>query len=65
MKKLKLDLDQIQVATFAPETAERGRGTVNANSTDTYASTIFACGGSGESCESCFPNYCPRMPGEG
>lgn len=28
MKKLKLDLDQIQVATFSTHAAPRGRGTV-------------------------------------
>lgn len=62
MKKLKLDLDQIQVVSFAAETAGRDRGTVNALS---YGdpTPVFACGESGrESCYSCFPHYCPRMP---
>ncbi|HET6231143.1 MAG TPA: hypothetical protein VFE05_13800 [Longimicrobiaceae bacterium] len=62
MKKLKLDLDQVQVSSFAAEAPELGRGTVNGLS-GTYDSTIFACGEShGLSCDSCFPQRCPRMP---
>lgn len=64
MKKLKLELDQVQVISFSPDSMERERGTVNgASDTGTDQSTIFACSESaGGSCDSCFPNYCPREP---
>lgn len=58
MKKLKLDVDQVQVVSFASETAERERGTVNG-----YATPVLACVESNAgSCYSCFPNYCLPMP---
>jgi hypothetical protein len=58
VKKLKLDLDQIQVVSFAAETAGRGGGTVHAQATP-----ILACAPSGGgSCDSCFPNYCLPQP---
>lgn len=57
MKKLKLDLDRIQVESFKVEAAEHGKGTVQAHSADPR----FHCG-SNDSCDSCWPNYCPPMP---
>ncbi len=45
MKKLKLDLDRIQVESFNVEVAEPSRGTVNAFS-------------GSEPCESYWPIYC-------
>ena len=56
MKKLKLDLDQIQVASFAVETTKDSRGTVNGFEPD----TDIGCGGgggtdSGGSCRICLP----------
>ena len=60
MKKLRLNLDEIRVVSFAAETAERDRGTVNANS-DTAVTPILACGVTQmESCRSCFPDVCPN-----
>ena len=41
MKKLKLDLDQIQVSSFAVETTESGSGTVNGFST-TFNTNFFS-----------------------
>jgi hypothetical protein len=52
MKKLRLDLDQIQVVSFTPRGEEQGGGTVNAAEADSH----------GLSCLSCFPVYCPREP---
>lgn len=49
MKKLKLDLDQVQVTSFPVETAETGGGTVNA-----FAYTLNSC-----SCE--IPAGCMDM----
>jgi len=58
MKKLKLDLDRIQVESFKVEAAESGKGTVQAHS-----AAPFHCGSNPlDSCDSCFPRYCPRMP---
>lgn len=57
MKKLKLDLDQIQVVSFAVETAKGSGGTVEGFSPDTE----IGCGGTGActengwSCRYCFP----------
>ena len=56
MKKLKLDLDQIQVVSFTTETT-KGGGTVNGFSAD----TDIGCGGTGGntdvggSCRYCLP----------
>lgn len=56
MKKLKLDLDQIQVDSFAIETKD-GDGTVHGLSPD----TVIGCGGTGActdggwSCRICLP----------
>lgn len=60
MKKQRLDLDQVQVESFATQQAKPERGTVNG-----FAATpVLACGEShGLSCNSCFPHYCPPMPG--
>ncbi len=61
MNKLKLDLDQIQVVSFAAETAERIRGTVNG--LEGAETPVLACAESAAgSCYSCFPHYCPPMP---
>lgn len=58
MKKLKLDLDRIQVESFKVEAAMADRGTVQAHS-----AAPFHCGSNVlDSCESCFPKDCPRMP---
>jgi hypothetical protein len=55
MKKLNLDLDQVQVVSFAVETTKGGSGTVNGFSAD----TDIGCGGGGTdfggSCRYCFP----------
>lgn len=52
MKKLKLDLDQVQVTSFSAETVERGGGTVNGFSDrDTWLS--YEC------CS--WPRGCPEM----
>ena len=59
MKKLKLDLDGIQVVSFAAETAGRGEETVNARATAVIA---FEGTNLGASCTSCPPYYCPPMP---
>jgi hypothetical protein len=59
MKKLKLDLDQVQVVSFTVETVGRSGGTVNGFGPDT---DIGCGGGSGDSCESCFPHRCDDMP---
>lgn len=57
---MKLDLASIQVVSFASEAPEHSRGTVRAFSDNT---PVFACSEShGLSCDSCFPNYCPREP---
>lgn len=48
MKKLTLDLNEIRVVSFAADTVPRDRGTVNARETLP------------ESCNSCFPDVCPR-----
>ncbi len=48
MKKLKLDLDRIQVESFAAEAAERVQGTVQAHSADPR----FGCE-TAETCRSC------------
>ena len=57
MKKLKLDLDRIQVESFKVEAAKSDRGTVQAHSADPG----FACG-SHDSCNSNWPNYCFPVP---
>jgi len=62
MKKLKLDLDQIQVFSFAVETTESGSGTVNGFSTTFNTIYIGGCAGTNDSCDSCFPHDCPVMP---
>jgi len=59
VKKLKLDLDGIQVVSFAAETAGRDGGTVNAHATPAIA---FEGTALGASCNSCPPYYCPPMP---
>jgi hypothetical protein len=56
MKKLKLDLDQIQVVSFTMERTKGSRGTVNGFSPD----TVVGCGGGGRtwygpSCDICDP----------
>ena len=55
MKKLKLDLDQIQVASFTVERTQSSRGTVNGFAPD----TVVGCGGGatndGASCFICDP----------
>ncbi|HEY0020279.1 MAG TPA: hypothetical protein VGC13_28540 [Longimicrobium sp.] len=55
MKKLKLDLDQIQVVSFAAETTEGSAGTINGFSPD----TAVGCGGGTDdaagSCRFCNP----------
>jgi len=59
MAKLRLDLDAIEVTSFPTETLEEGHGTVKGFD----ATPVLACAPSGTgSCESCFPNYCPREP---
>lgn len=60
MKKLKLDLDQVQVVSFTVETGGRSVGTVNGFAPDTE----IGCGGGGslDSCDSCHPRDCPIMP---
>jgi hypothetical protein len=61
MKKLKLNLDQVQVVSFAVEAEGRSGGTVNGFAPDTQV----GCGGGSnplDSCESCFPHDCPREP---
>lgn len=59
MKKLKLQLEKIEVYSFAVETQETGGGTVKGYSTSLYAQ----CGTNVlDSCTSCFPQDCPRMP---
>jgi hypothetical protein len=62
MKKLTLNLDDIQVVSFATKTVARDRGTVDAHSDSGLAVTpILACGASlAESCRSCFPDVCPH-----
>jgi len=54
MKKLKLDLDQIQVASFTMETAKGSAGTVDGFESD----TDLGCGGgnTGASCRFCVPD---------
>ncbi|HET7461073.1 MAG TPA: hypothetical protein VFJ82_07485 [Longimicrobium sp.] len=56
MKKLKLDLDRIQVVSFAVETTKDSAGTVNGFSPD----TVNGCGGgftedAAGSCRFCYP----------
>jgi hypothetical protein len=56
MKKLRLDLDQIQVTSFTVETTKDRSGTVNGFSPD----TDIGCGGGGgtdfgDSCRICLP----------
>lgn len=57
MKKLKLDLNQIQVTSFTMEPAKGGGGTVNGFAPDTEV----GCGGTGgqtdggASCRFCLP----------
>jgi len=58
MKKLKLDLDQLQVGSFATETTKGSVGTVNGFAPD----TVVGCGGGGAtndsapSCRFCDPD---------
>jgi hypothetical protein len=64
MKKLKLDLDQIQVFSFKVETPRSSSGTVNSF----YADTDIGCGtwdcsnNDLNSCGSCHPHDCPVEP---
>jgi hypothetical protein len=56
MKKLKLDLDQVQVVSFTVETTQGNGGTVKGRSAD----TDIGCGGTGGqtgwSCRYCLPD---------
>ncbi|HEU4562770.1 MAG TPA: hypothetical protein VFS20_33380 [Longimicrobium sp.] len=58
MKKLKLDLDQVQVVSFTVESTQGNGGTVNGHS----ANTDLGCGGTGWqtqegwSCRVCLPD---------
>jgi len=60
MKKLKLDLDQIHVSSFAVREEKVLLGTVKANS----ATADFDCGPSQrwDSCYSCWPQRCNPQP---
>ncbi len=58
MKKLKLNLDQIQVLSFTVETAEGGTGTVKAFEPN----TDVGCGHGTRDFDSCTCQYCPIMP---
>jgi hypothetical protein len=51
MKKLRLNVEEVQVVSFTLDEKQRGRGTVVARA-DSH----------GLSCASCFPVYCPREP---
>jgi hypothetical protein len=65
MKKLKLDLDEIQVVSFTVETTQGNGGTVNGHSGElscgSTADTDLGCGGTsgqsdrGWSCHICLP----------
>jgi hypothetical protein len=59
MQKLKLDLDTIQVASFATETLDGRKGTVNAFSivviTSNTSVTLGGGGGEGGSYRFCLP----------
>lgn len=57
MKKLKLDLDQVQVVSFTMETTKGSGGTVNGFAPD----TVVGCGdGQTDGGASC--NYCQPEP---
>lgn len=65
MQKLKLDLDQVRVDSFAVDAAaEARRGTVNGHSTTFNTIDIGGCAGTGadDSCGSCAPRICQPMP---
>jgi predicted CxxxxCH...CXXCH cytochrome family protein len=65
MKKLQLDLDQVQVVSFSVETKRGGKGTVNGfsyNTSNGYTAMWGEACGSGESCNSCHPHICAPMP---
>lgn len=65
MKKLKLDLDAIRVASFPTETVQEGRGTVNGHSVvviTSNSSVLLTGGGSGSAS---VDSYCLPMPIEG
>ena len=51
MKKLRLNVEEVQVVSFTLDEAQQSSGTVVARS----VTDDFSCG-------SCFPRYCPREP---
>jgi hypothetical protein len=54
VRKIKLELDEVQVASFTMETdGDNSRGTVIANS------TIFGCGYTYSYPRTCNPDVCP------